>query len=113
MAKSNKKNTKPEAKADDLAGTGAEATQSLPPVTEQQPEPESQPAEDEVKADPTKVHSEAEARELLSTKYPGIQGADKFSLVAEDKNVWTQENEGTAVNYCRNRKLKLFRVTWD
>lgn len=74
---------------------------------------ESGPAESsKVQPTPDRITTEEQAVELVQSSYKVPEGC-KVVLVTEDKNVFWQENEGSAVNHSQKQNLKLFRIQWQ
>jgi hypothetical protein len=71
---------------------------------------ESGPAEtSEVQPTPDRITTQEQAIELIRASYKVPEGC-KIILVTEDKNVFWQENTGSAVNHAQKHNLKLFRI---
>ncbi len=59
-----------------------------------------------------RIETEEQARALVKTLYDVPEGC-KVVIVTEDRNVFWQQSESSAVNHAQTHNLKLFRLSWQ
>jgi hypothetical protein len=60
---------------------------------------------------PATIENVEDAKKLVETEYD--RGTRQVAYVTSDKQVFWQENAGSANNHAVRNNLKLFMVTWD
>lgn len=85
--------------ASDIAETVAPRVSGAP-VSSTEPTP--------VKTDSNRITTEAQAKDLI--KDYKVPVGCRVVIVTEDRNVFWQDNEGSAQNHAQKNNLKLFRI---